>query len=200
MGYIGTKPSAVPLTSADITDGIIVNADINSSAAIALTKLASTGTLTVDNIQFPATQVASANANNLDDYEEGTWTPVYALQSGSVTYSSQTGNYVKIGRQVTASFFINVNVSSSGVFENNIDGLPFTGSNTNYSGASFSAYGAPNNGTPFSTRCNIIGLAAANASIQLRFTSTADRSPDLVAGTAITNGTLLAGSITYFTT
>ena len=49
MGYIGTKPSAVPLTSADITDGIItsakiadgtiVNADINASAAIASTKL-----------------------------------------------------------------------------------------------------------------------------------------------------------------
>jgi hypothetical protein len=49
MGYIGTKPSAVPLTSADITDGIItsakiadgtiVNADINASAAIAATKL-----------------------------------------------------------------------------------------------------------------------------------------------------------------
>ena len=49
MGYIGTKPSAVPLTSADITDGIItsakiadgtiVNADINASAAIVSTKL-----------------------------------------------------------------------------------------------------------------------------------------------------------------
>ncbi len=49
MGYVGVKPSAVPLTSADITDGIItsakiadgtiVNADINASAAIVGTKL-----------------------------------------------------------------------------------------------------------------------------------------------------------------
>ena len=49
MGYIGTKPSAVPLTSADITDGIItsakiadgtiVNADINASAGIVTSKL-----------------------------------------------------------------------------------------------------------------------------------------------------------------
>jgi hypothetical protein len=49
MGYVGVKPSAVPLTSADITDGIItsakiadgsiVNADINASAAIVSTKL-----------------------------------------------------------------------------------------------------------------------------------------------------------------
>jgi hypothetical protein len=49
MPFIGNKPSAVPLTSADIADGIItsakivdgtiVNADINASAAIASTKL-----------------------------------------------------------------------------------------------------------------------------------------------------------------
>ncbi len=49
MGYVGAKPSAVPLTSADITDGIItsakiadgtiVNADINASAGIDSTKL-----------------------------------------------------------------------------------------------------------------------------------------------------------------
>ena len=54
MPFIGNKPSAVPLTSADITDGIItsakiadgtiVNADINASSAIALSKLSATGT------------------------------------------------------------------------------------------------------------------------------------------------------------
>jgi hypothetical protein len=53
MGYVGVKPSAVPLTSADIADGIItsakivdgtiVNADINASAAIAGTKLTGVG-------------------------------------------------------------------------------------------------------------------------------------------------------------
>jgi hypothetical protein len=39
MPFIGNKPSAVPLTSADIADGIIVNADINSTAGITLNKL-----------------------------------------------------------------------------------------------------------------------------------------------------------------
>ena len=53
MPFIGNKPSAVPLTSADITDGIItsakiadgtiVNADINASAAIAGSKLSGAG-------------------------------------------------------------------------------------------------------------------------------------------------------------
>ena len=54
MSYIGYKPADKPLTSADITDsiitsakivdGTIANADINSSAAIALSKLSTTGT------------------------------------------------------------------------------------------------------------------------------------------------------------
>jgi hypothetical protein len=59
MPFIGNKPSAVPLTSADITDGIItsakivdgtiVNADINASSAIALSKLSTTGTASSSN-------------------------------------------------------------------------------------------------------------------------------------------------------
>ena len=125
MPFIGNKPSAVPLTSADITDGIIVNADINSSAAIALTKLATTGTLTVDNIQFPATAVASANANNLDDYEEGTWTPsfVTAPDSGSVT--SLAGSYVKIGKVV--HIFVEIAGSGMGISSfARLQGLPFS--------------------------------------------------------------------------
>jgi hypothetical protein len=116
MPFIGNTPSAVPLTSADIADGIItsakivdgtiVNADINASAGLVLTKLASTGTLTVDNIQFPATQVASANANNLDDYEEGTWTPSFTnltTNSGTPTFA---GAYTKIGRIVNLTWNI----------------------------------------------------------------------------------------------
>jgi len=53
MPFIGNKPSAVPLTSADIADsiitsakivdGTIVNADINASAAIVSTKLSGVG-------------------------------------------------------------------------------------------------------------------------------------------------------------
>ena len=140
MGYIGTKPSAVPLTSADITDGIItsakiadgtiVNADINASAGVVFTKLASTGTLTVDNIKFPATQVASADANNLDDYEEGTWTPTFLFNtpgSSSFSYSVQTGRYTKIGRMIYASFSLTASITkgtASGDLY--VSGLPFT--------------------------------------------------------------------------
>jgi hypothetical protein len=39
MSYIGNQPAPVNVTSTNITDGTIVNADINASAAIAISKL-----------------------------------------------------------------------------------------------------------------------------------------------------------------
>jgi hypothetical protein len=58
-------------------------------------------TLTLNGITFPATQVPSADANTLDDYEEGTWTPTLVPATGTITSSIVVGAYVKIGRQVT---------------------------------------------------------------------------------------------------
>ena len=51
-------------------------------------------------------------ANYLDDYEEGTWTPVL---SGSFTYSIQGGTYTKVGRLVVLNCMIqwSANASSS---------------------------------------------------------------------------------------
>jgi hypothetical protein len=56
-----------------------------------LTTPTTTGVLTLGaGIQFPATQVSSADANTLDDYEEGTWTPTIGGSSTNptVTYST----------------------------------------------------------------------------------------------------------------
>jgi hypothetical protein len=87
-------------------------------------------------IEFPATQVASASANNLDDYEEGTWTPSIAFAGASVgvTYSEQTGKYTKIGRQVTveASIVLSSKGSSTGRLEISV---PFTSTADQYTGA-----------------------------------------------------------------
>ena len=78
-------------------------------------------------LTFPATQVASSDANCLDDYEEGTWTPVAVSLTvvGSVTYPVAT--YTKIGRVV----YINLKVtgSTSTTSTENVTyftGLPFT--------------------------------------------------------------------------
>lgn len=73
-------------------------------------------------ITFPATQSASSNANTLDDYEEGTWTPSVG---GTATYTARAGQYTKIGKVV---YFAGVIVISSiGTGSTTvISGLPFT--------------------------------------------------------------------------
>lgn len=73
-------------------------------------------------IAFPATQNASANANTLDDYEEGTWTPSIG---GNATYTTQVGQYTKIGRLVVVIANLNINVKGTGS-NNLITGMPFT--------------------------------------------------------------------------
>jgi len=79
------------------------------------------GTLT--QIVFNATQSASTNANTLDDYEEGTWTPTFSNYSG--TDQNATGYYTKVGNKVMAGCLIGTDGTSdsSVVF---IAGLPFT--------------------------------------------------------------------------
>jgi len=82
-------------------------------------------------ITFPATQSASSDANTLDDYEEGSWTPAFNLL-GTLTYSQQTGKYTKIGRMVTVS--CNMALSSTDSTQDAsvalVTGLPFTAANT----------------------------------------------------------------------
>ena len=75
-------------------------------------------------ITFPATQSASSDANTLDDYEEGTWTPSLG---GNTTYNAngQYGQYVKIGKMVSISGIIDVNTIGTGS-ATTISGLPFT--------------------------------------------------------------------------
>ena len=85
--------------------------------------------LTGGQIAFPATQSASADANTLDDYEEGNWTPTQGAGLTVVGTFSSVGNYVKIGKQVTVVG--NVNASTSVAATANAilcGGLPFTNS------------------------------------------------------------------------
>jgi hypothetical protein len=71
----------------------------------------------------------TGTANKLDDYEEGTWTPVFAGGStnGTYTYVEQQGHYVKVGDLVTAWFNLtNITTSSAGSGTIQILGLPFS--------------------------------------------------------------------------
>ena len=84
-------------------------------------------TQTGTGITFPATQSASSDANTLDDYEEGTWTPtvIGTTTAGTATYVNGTGKYTKIGRLVQFEAHINWN-SGTGTGNLRVSGLPFT--------------------------------------------------------------------------
>src|SRR5574340_331128 len=83
-----------------------------------------TGTLTVntliDNvagqIKFPAAQDPSADANTLDDYEEGSTTPTVTASSGTFTSVSCALKYTKIGNRVlwNAAVTITTNGTADG--------------------------------------------------------------------------------------
>ena len=79
-------------------------------------------------ITFPATQSASSDANTLDDYEEGTWTPVLTNGTNNAGgYFYQYGSYIKVGRLVTINCTISVSsVGSMTTGDVSITGLPFT--------------------------------------------------------------------------
>ena len=70
------------------------------------------GNLTVASghgINFSATSDASGMASELlDDYEEGTWTPVLTFGGGTtgISYSQQTGRYTRVGDVVHVFFVI----------------------------------------------------------------------------------------------
>lgn len=86
------------------------------------------GANTGGQIKFPAVQVPSTDVNTLDDYEEGTWTPVIGGISGTSgqTYSVQFGTYVKIGKLVTAQFAATLSALGTVTGVVQIQGLPFT--------------------------------------------------------------------------
>jgi len=107
-------------------------------------------------IKFPATQVASADANTLDDYEEGTWTMGVSFGGAAVgvTYAVNTGTYTKIGRQVTVNGYLALSSKGSSTGTALLTGLPFTiaNSQSNLSTASLWL-----NGVSFSNQHQAVG-------------------------------------------
>jgi hypothetical protein len=79
-------------------------------------------------ITFPATQSASTDANTLDDYEEGTWTPTltYTGGNGDLSYAINDGTYIKIGKMVMFTCHLQFSETTASGYIDTINGLPFT--------------------------------------------------------------------------
>ena len=148
---------------------------INAGAPILCLSGGST-TATGTGIAFPATQSASTDANTLDDYEEGTWTPSVTFGGGSTGQTGTfSGFYTKTGNQVFATALINLTNKGSSTGTMAVAGLPFTSisSNANYRAMSSSMnwdtlassyvymYGLLSSGA---TSMEILAITAASAS------------------------------------
>ena len=110
------------------TNAMSIDSSGNIDAVIGNIVMATSG----KGIDFSATggpNNGSGTSELLDDYEEGTFTPAYAMSSGghSITYATQQGNYTKIGDTVSIEIYITINgINANGSGSLYITGLPFT--------------------------------------------------------------------------
>ena len=140
----------------------------------------------------------TAAANALDDYEEGTWTPVLRGASTAGTYELSLVNavYTKIGRQVTASCFVTLDsvITGGGTAYAQITGLPFAkGANQQAVGAVFLS------GVDFTADYVIVNFIGNSSTSTLYFSEVRDNAVggDMpIAGFAATDS--ISFTITYF--
>jgi len=95
----------------------------------------STGNLVVSNgkgIDFSATS-GTGTSELLADYEEGTWTPTLTASTGSITtVGTCTGQYTKIGRQVTLSMDLRITTNGVAAGFITVGGIPINMGTTLY--------------------------------------------------------------------
>ena len=106
---------------------------------MALTQITGTGIGSVDSLTPTTIQLGgSGSANALDDYEEGTWTPVDGSGASLSFTAGATANYMKIGRLVLFNFYVTY-PSSSSTATASIGGLPYAVTSSGYFYANYRA-------------------------------------------------------------
>jgi hypothetical protein len=145
-------------------------------------------------ITFPATQSASTDANTLDDYEEGTWTPALSADGGASgqAYIQQFGIYTKIGDVVAVQGTIYLN--GVGTLTGNVGiTLPFS----TLSGTSGSVAALFITGLTTSTVAECMTIASGSNFAYLRIKTAAAASYSLTAQADIATNTYILFQITY---
>lgn len=166
-------------------------AAITAAASGANADITSLTNLSGGQIKFPAAQVASADANTLDDYEEGTWTPSVG---GSATYSSRSGSYIKIGKLVYLEIYLFINAIGTGS-QNTITGVPFDTTSNSGGGMAARAFNA--------LASSVSALTARiipSQSIELRGVSAGGGTSSDTVTNILGNSALFAGSGCYIAT
>lgn len=150
-------------------------------------------------ITFPATQSASSNANTLDDYEEGTWTPAISgiTSASGQTYSIQAGTYTKVGNVCTITGQIVLTNKGTITGVPIINGMPFSRAGGDQSRVPFFIYFE---NTTVSTNY-VAGLFDESTRILLlKSTATATSSAAFASGNGdLANNTVFNFALTYRT-
>jgi hypothetical protein len=122
-GTAGQANNSVTLGNDDVT-AVYMASDSGATVHCA-------GVVVTTGINFPddATANPSADVNTLDNYEEGTWTPVITDGSNNATLTTALGQYTKIGNLVRLQGYIDVDTMGSVSGGITITGLPFTSKN-----------------------------------------------------------------------
>lgn len=125
---VGSTLSSTDALTISAATGKLLKLQIAATdvAIVSSTGLAVTGDVTANGLTFPATQVDSANANTLDDYEEGSWTPAIYYGATLAGIYNVGGTYTKVGRLVTCYMSAYINHGAGAL---RIEGLPFAAAN-----------------------------------------------------------------------
>ena len=151
-------------------------------------------------IKFPATQAASTNANTLDDYEEGTFTPTLTGSGGGTgSYNNRDGIYVKVGKMVTVNFWVYGSSKNTLSGDITLTGLPFAMSTT----ASFSGY-RPSPSLRTMSLLSVTGIiggwsGSGATSINLQINNNGAVSAELNASNLPTSNFEIGGTLSYIT-
>ena len=177
------------------TDGTRITASTTIGVGAATPSTSGSG------ITFPATQSASSDANTLDDYEEGSWTPVFASAGGgAASYSVQNGIYTKIGRQVVASFFINGSKNTLAAGAATITGLPFAALGGNSTqGARFIIDFYNPGGTAFISVLLVVTAGGTSCSLYIITAATTDATSTQLNLSDISTTVWYRGTVVYLT-
>jgi hypothetical protein len=133
---VGGTGSTTNVFTVDGSGNVVATSTIKGATTIGVGN--ATPSASGAGITFPATQSASTNANTLDDYEEGTWTPTVGTNNGTATtYTIGTAYYTKVGRLVNVSGKITPTNGTLGTTNSwvRITGLPFVAGSSTSTGS-----------------------------------------------------------------
>jgi hypothetical protein len=172
--YVLTSSGTAPQWTANTGTGNVARASLPSFTTT-IGVGGATASASGSGISFPSTQSASTDANTLDDYEEGTWTPSDGSGAG-LSFSGVTATYTKIGRQVNLHLALQYPATASGA-------------------------NARVSGLPFATAAGIAGTAAPWTNAGLNFTVYSSGSDLLLSDNTMTNltNTQMSSKYLYLT-